>query len=141
MLPSRFSFNQQQAPQNPLKRKLADGYESDDFIEAGHPWGAFKKRKPLQVTVEQREPSPMETPSAVELPDPRKILSLGNLPIDLFLEGLKSGADLPLPHALGPPPPHSLDQDVPRGDALQSGQICLEDGLLVLLRHDHPWLG
>ncbi|KAG8907489.1 hypothetical protein FRC01_007669, partial [Tulasnella sp. 417] len=86
MLPSRFSFNGRQATLNPLKRKVADGYESDDLFEARNPWRAFKKYKPFTITADQREPSPVETPSAVKVPDPKETRSLGCLPIDVFLE-------------------------------------------------------
>ncbi|KAG8891188.1 hypothetical protein FRC00_014135 [Tulasnella sp. 408] len=86
MLPSRSSSFARQATLNPLKRKVADGYESDDVFETRNVWRAFKKPKPIQVKVEQREPSPVETPSKVELPDAKGIVSLGSLPIDVFLE-------------------------------------------------------
>lgn len=90
MLSSRRSSFGRQPTLNPLKRKVADRYELDDVVETRSVWVAFKKHKPVQVNVEQREPSPVETPSTVELPDAKGIVSLGSLPMDVFLEVSKT---------------------------------------------------
>lgn len=82
MAPSKPFVGQRDTP----KRNPTHGCEPRDVIEPGILWRAFKKQKIIKAAAQRQGPVDAEKPSKVQLPVAKGILSLGEFPMDVFLE-------------------------------------------------------